>query len=252
MKRELEVKLEPGDSLGDGNRVDMAQASSACVEVSESANSICKKFKGSVVNGLIVYTRERKCQFILSNGPSENGHSKRLRSSDELEINIKASVEEVHNGEEVQFVVGDEPICDMGIPLCKESELVQSPAREGGAENNIVAIAAGSSERINGLPKEEVRLLMPSAVRPKVELEQTETLVNASNSHSDGQTAGGVSPSKTLKSKLELKMSKKIALNKKPMTVRELFETGLLDGVTVVYMGANKVVLISAITLYNS
>ncbi|KAB1221200.1 Chromodomain-helicase-DNA-binding protein 4 [Morella rubra] len=242
MKRELEVKLEPGDSLGDGNRVDMAQASSACVEVSESANSICKKFKGSVVNGLIVYTRERKCQFILSNGPSENGHSKRLRSSDELEINIKASVEEVHNGEEVQFVVGDEPICDMGIPLCKESELVQSSAREGGAEKNIVAIAAGSSERINGLPKEEVRLLMPSAVRPKVELEQTETLVNASNSHLDGQTAGGVSPSKTLKSKLELKMSKKIALNKKPMTVRELFETGLLDGVTVVYMGANKII----------
>ncbi|MBA0636364.1 hypothetical protein Godav_005222 [Gossypium davidsonii] len=32
-------------------------------------------------------------------------------------------------------------------------------------------------------------------------------------------------------------MSKKISLNKCPMTVKELFDTGLLDGVPVVYMG---------------
>jgi hypothetical protein len=50
-----------------------------------------------------------------------------------------------------------------------------------------------------------------------------------------------VPASKTPKNKLELKMSKKIALNKKPMTVKELFETGFLDGVTVVYMGTNQV-----------
>lgn len=40
---------------------------------------------------------------------------------------------------------------------------------------------------------------------------------------------------------LELKMSKKIVLNKRPLTVKELFDTGLLDGVSVVYMGSIKV-----------
>ncbi|KAI9107238.1 hypothetical protein K1719_021847 [Acacia pycnantha] len=35
-------------------------------------------------------------------------------------------------------------------------------------------------------------------------------------------------------------MSKKIVLSKKPMTVKELFDTGLLDGVSVVYMGGKE------------
>ena len=43
------------------------------------------------------------------------------------------------------------------------------------------------------------------------------------------------------KRNLELKMSKKIALDNVPMTVKELFETGLLEGVPVVYMGGKKV-----------
>ncbi|KAK7345466.1 hypothetical protein VNO77_16070 [Canavalia gladiata] len=43
------------------------------------------------------------------------------------------------------------------------------------------------------------------------------------------------------KSKFELKTSKKIiVVNKKPMTVKELFDTGLLDGVPVVYVGCKK------------
>lgn len=43
---------------------------------------------------------------------------------------------------------------------------------------------------------------------------------------------------------------RKIVLNKKLMTVRDLFETGLLDGVIVVYMaGVNKVDVISLCTL---
>ncbi|XP_045793681.1 uncharacterized protein LOC123888631 isoform X2 [Trifolium pratense] len=39
------------------------------------------------------------------------------------------------------------------------------------------------------------------------------------------------------RNKMELKMSKKIVVNKKPKTVKELFLTGLLDGVSVVYIG---------------
>lgn len=42
------------------------------------------------------------------------------------------------------------------------------------------------------------------------------------------------------RNKLEMKMSKKIVVNKKPTTVKELFRTGLLDDVSVVYMGGIK------------
>jgi hypothetical protein len=235
MKRELEV----GDSLGGGTRAETTQASSSCVEVSENSSSDCKRFKGSVVKGLIVYTRERKSRFNWSNEISENGHDKPVRSSDEQEINVNAS----------QVVVGGGPNCNLGIPICREgqeSELVQFPAKEGDVE--VAVVSAESSGGKNDFPKEEVWGFTPiSAERPKVE-PTMESVVNSSeaaqiesNLNLDGEATGGVSASKTLKNKLELKMSKKIALNKKPITVKELFETGLLDGVTVVYMGTNQV-----------
>jgi hypothetical protein len=44
------------------------------VKGSENSSSERKRFKGSVVKGLIVYTRERKSRFNWSNGISENGH----------------------------------------------------------------------------------------------------------------------------------------------------------------------------------
>nr|GMC79614.1 increased DNA methylation 1 isoform X2 [Ipomoea batatas] len=47
--------------------------------------------------------------------------------------------------------------------------------------------------------------------------------------------------------KLEMKMSKKIVLNGKPSTVRELFETGLLEGYPVVYNAGKRGVLLRGI-----
>ncbi|KAF5473644.1 hypothetical protein F2P56_010245 [Juglans regia] len=238
MKRVLESPPEPGDSLGGGTRAKTTQASSSYIQVSDTTNNVFKRFKGSVVNGLIVYTRERKSRFNWSTGLSENGHNKQLCSSDETAINVNASLEEGCNGKIVQIVLGDEP-------TCKGRELVLSQAKETGAEGITVAIAAESSEGKNDLPEEEVSLFTSSLVRPKVKPEPPESLVNASdaaqneeNLYLDRWATGGASS--TLENKLELKTSKKIGLNKKPMTVRELFETGLLDGVTVVYVGCNK------------
>lgn len=241
MKREFEFQPEPGNSLGGPTPTYTTQSTSSPIEVYDTVNNNCKRFKGSLVNGLIVYTRERKSRFNWSSGLSENGHHEQLRSSDEPEINVSASVEERRDGKEVQIVDGDHPVC-------KDKELVRSPAKEGGPAGNIVVIAAQSCEGKNDFPEKEVRSFKPSAIRPKVKPEPTESLVNASeaaqneaNLYLDGEATGGVHL--TPKNKLELKMSKKIALNKKPMTVRELFDTGLLDGVTVVYMGCHKVVL---------
>ncbi|XWS43506.1 hypothetical protein CRYUN_Cryun16bG0109900 [Craigia yunnanensis] len=81
-----------------------------------------------------------------------------------------------------------------------------------------------------------------SLLRPKVEavdsLEcEQQTVENVLVSNYGGEEAAEGSGLMTPRKNLELKMSKKIALNRCPMTVKELFDTGLLDGVPVVYMG---------------
>ncbi|KAK7284960.1 hypothetical protein RJT34_19714 [Clitoria ternatea] len=62
----------------------------------------------------------------------------------------------------------------------------------------------------------------------------------AVNGNCEGGINDALTASKSKNNKLELKMSKKIAVNRNPMTVKELFDTGLLDGVSVVYMGGIK------------
>lgn len=62
-------------------------------------------------------------------------------------------------------------------------------------------------------------------------------------SESEGVVNGGGGINSALgtpRNKLELKMSKKIVVDKKSMTVKELFDTGLIDGVSVVYMCSIK------------
>ncbi|KAG4215967.1 hypothetical protein ERO13_A01G212100v2 [Gossypium hirsutum] len=81
-----------------------------------------------------------------------------------------------------------------------------------------------------------------SFLRPKVETEESlvceeQNVENVLVSTFGGEEAAEESGLTTPRKNLELKMSKKISLNKCPMTVKELFDTGLLDGVPVVYMG---------------
>ncbi|KAK7396614.1 hypothetical protein VNO78_17742 [Psophocarpus tetragonolobus] len=59
-------------------------------------------------------------------------------------------------------------------------------------------------------------------------------------SESEQVANGGSEINCALRNTLELKMLKKIVVNRKPMTVKELFDTGFLDGVSVVYMGGIK------------
>ncbi|KAK3006237.1 hypothetical protein RJ639_016808 [Escallonia herrerae] len=56
----------------------------------------------------------------------------------------------------------------------------------------------------------------------------------------DEVESGGDSEVETATRKMEMKMSKKIAVNRRPTTVRELFETGLLEGYPVYYNGGKK------------
>ncbi|KAE8692514.1 Acyl-CoA N-acyltransferase with RING/FYVE/PHD-type zinc finger domain isoform 2 [Hibiscus syriacus] len=81
-----------------------------------------------------------------------------------------------------------------------------------------------------------------SLTRPKFEavdnLEcEQHAVENVIVSNFGGEESAEESELTTSMKNLELKMSKKVALTKCPMTVKELFDTGLLDGVPVVYMG---------------
>ncbi|KAK6927764.1 Tify domain binding domain [Dillenia turbinata] len=56
----------------------------------------------------------------------------------------------------------------------------------------------------------------------------------------EDEARGGYETSRSPKSKMELKMSKKIALKSIPVTVRELIDTGMLEGLRVTYIGVGK------------
>ncbi|GLT25765.1 hypothetical protein SLA2020_008740 [Shorea laevis] len=93
----------------------------------------------------------------------------------------------------------------------------------------------------NNLPVKHLRrftqLVKPEARPEESVAGEPQVVENKVVPNLDGEAAAEVSGLGTLRKNLELKMSKKIALNKCPMTVKELFETGILDGVSVVYMG---------------
>lgn len=209
MKRELaqilDAKSPGGESLGRTRSSPAAKAT----EDSERANpgSSSKRLKGCVVDGVIVYTRGRKARRNAVESES------RPKSFSRTEGRPKKKESEL-----VEVVVEDDS--KEGVKVKKELvSTEQSRSSEGGAVEVLVVMAdqnGGSA----------VRRFTRSALKPKEEPQEEEE---------EPSVAG--SP----QNKLELKMSKKIALHKKPTTVKELFHTGLVDGVSVVYMGGKKV-----------
>ncbi|XP_019152471.1 PREDICTED: increased DNA methylation 1 isoform X1 [Ipomoea nil] len=114
------------------------------------------------------------------------------------------------------------------------SEMVEVEVKEESTE--VVKNAAG---------KLVLRRFTRSAFQLKVEVAsetENEDVVEAVGDENGVGTALGT-PTK----KLEMKMSKKIVLKGKPSTVRELFETGLLEGYPVVYNAGKRGVLLRGI-----
>lgn len=224
MKRELafalEVQSQLEEALGHTRSETLAEARSSSF-LDRSGG--CKRFKGSVVNGLIVYTRGRKSQINVYSGLSEIENKKECSGIEEFQI---------------QTIGLDESNCK------KESDAVveKSADKEEGAEG-IPVVIAEARKVVEKFPGWGIKRFTRSSLRPTVEPEEEGSAITIDSvteevvSDVGGETVHSLS---TPKNKLELKMSKKIALNKKPTTVRELFYTGLLEGVPVIYMGVNK------------
>ncbi|KAJ1418903.1 Zinc finger, PHD-type [Sesbania bispinosa] len=157
--------------------------------------------KVCVVNGYIVYTRAKR-SLNSCNGFSEDGEFKRFKSNAEVPVKTENGVDCCTGGRD--------GVCDEMKSENKEVDEVRTFKRNTRSTLKANVVESGG-EKIGS------------------ELEQGGAPV------ANGKTDGG-----TRRSKLELKMSKKIVVNRKPMTVKELFDTGLLDGVSVVYMGGIK------------
>ncbi|RRT84463.1 hypothetical protein B296_00014479 [Ensete ventricosum] len=122
------------------------------------------------------------------------------------------------------------------------------PAKEqkGSSVDHPVTINGHYSTKNNnshlGMP---LRRLTRSAVKAKLESSSgdiTSTSSYSSGSEDINHGADTVDSSSVLipKSKMELKMSKKITLTKLPNNVRELLSTGLLEGLPVNYIASNS------------
>ncbi|GAY67249.1 hypothetical protein CUMW_255080 [Citrus unshiu] len=249
MKRELDYEL--AGSLDETSTQSLPQAgiqASDCVKAA-CENVRCKRFKVTKVNGFIVYSRVKRSHFSNSDDLLEDDvidkrinskiHEGRINKVVKNVLNENGILESVVEEENqlVQMTVEnviEETVKGKKAPICKEepiSEVECFPRKEGGSEVS------------NGLNKKCLK--RPSAMKPKVEpvevlVTQSEGFGNESMSLIEVEAIAEGSALTSPKKNLELKMSKKISLNKKPMTVTELFETGLLDGVSVVYMGGIK------------
>ncbi|XP_065855384.1 uncharacterized protein [Euphorbia lathyris] len=278
MKRELafvvEVQSQLAGSLNCNRSLQMETDSPAqsqnqlrsCAEVSEDSN--CKRFKFTKVNGFIVYSRVRKSRgsecdrkskrdkclelshLDLANGIGNSFHDD--RKSRVVETVVKDSLavaeivsegnqatESVKKPKLAKDATREVSICNAELPFCKRelmSEPKQIPAEEG-AKNLIAELTDVKISKLRRLTKSNLK---PKSVTVEVKVNGLESIDTEMVSKVDVEMiAEGSALTPTTKN-LELKMSKKIGVDNIPMTVKELFETGLLEGVPVVYMGGKK------------
>ncbi|WCJ34412.1 Acyl-CoA N-acyltransferase with RING/FYVE/PHD-type zinc finger domain [Euphorbia peplus] len=248
MKRELafvvEVQSQIASSLNCTRKMaPEADSSARSPNSGVSEESDCKRFRFTKVNGFIVYSRVRKSrgselessQFDLGNGI---GNSFR----DDMKCRVVESVvSEDNQAESVkkQKLVKD---CNVGMSVCRR-EPMRDAMDVPGEEEAKTLIAELTDVKISKL-----RRLTKSNLKSKSKSETVEVKVKGLESIDTEMVskvdvemiAEGSALIPPPKKNLELKMSKKIALGSIPMTVKELFETGLLEDVPVVYMGGKK------------
>ncbi|PQQ19766.1 uncharacterized protein Pyn_35092 [Prunus yedoensis var. nudiflora] len=251
MKRELACVLEGQSQLTDSLAGTQTESqTSPCVRVYENLNF--KRFKGAVVNGVIVYTRERRSRINGRNAFSDDAEINGIKSSDELRIDESPSPQGSERGESVEFVVKDEPNCKLEMRRCSGygpySELSGPSVEELDMEADLVEVEVKDEPSCNegetDLQGRPLRRFTRSALRPTfeptVESASGAVPVEVISNIEEDDTFGVSTLASPMRNKLELKMSKKIVLDRKPTTVKELFDTGLVDGVQVIYMGSKK------------
>ncbi|KAB5552341.1 hypothetical protein DKX38_009652 [Salix brachista] len=224
------------------------QSSYSCIQLSDDDRS--KRFKVTKVNGFIVYTRVRKTKNnnILIAAEDDERHIKRIKSLDDSKIDVSNTINasndddgfkclEVNNktaiGERINYNNVEKGVC--------KDESKRSLAIKGRKETDLAVFGDNGEVKSNDRPKRVRKSKLMMKLQPvEVTVKGPEAIEGEALSRVDVEMIAEGSALTPPKKNLELKMSKKIALENVPMTVKELFETGLLEGVPVVYMGGKK------------
>ncbi|KAL7195703.1 hypothetical protein ACSBR1_035860 [Camellia fascicularis] len=203
-------------------------------------------------NGLIDQNQERKvCGGSSCNGITRYRRSSRLNKTDS----------------EFETEIGDKTKCNLVNLNCEDQnkgELVETSIKDDlkyGNKNPSVPMVVDESDGVknsenenkNNVPVKVPRRFTRSALKSTSNVELVECSLSAAagsrlldgdenksglNAEVNGSSV--VSALETPTKKLELKMSKKIALGGKPSSIKELFATGLLEGYSVFYNGGKK------------
>lgn len=236
MKRELDIALPVDSELTSSLNGTLTQSltpvdtqvNSCLNDVRESSN--CERFTGTRLDGFIVYSRMKKSR--VSNYDELLENNANIKKMQQLEVDNCRNNQVVNNvldNQVVKMVVEESPVVTMEKSVVEES-LVRTVTDSGDLRSDIKRKA----------PKRLTRSMMK--MEPvEVLVTQSEGFESEEMSWIEVEAIAEGSALASPRKNLELKMSKKITLTKKPMTVTELFETGLLEGVTVVYMGGIKV-----------
>ncbi|XP_052175420.1 uncharacterized protein LOC127790163 [Diospyros lotus] len=154
--------------------------------------------------------------------------------------------------------VEDKPICSLGSSVCEgekkaEAELraasSETELRDGGKSSNSGGSGGGGMAVDVPVEATKLRELGCASEEDLVEcivsVAVGSELLDSNNNEAvlcvevDESSEASALETQT-KKKLEIKMSKKIALGRIPKTVKELFATGLLEGYSVFYNGGSK------------
>ncbi|KAJ8899731.1 hypothetical protein K2173_019430 [Erythroxylum novogranatense] len=242
----------------------------------QQALSCSKRIKFDKVNGYFVYSRKSRASELLD-CVNVDARDKSIDGFEESKFEVSNNGMSIDNDSRGVWVVnGETGVLDNGSKNCgviesviKERQRVDNVKEESQVVGNLsddralcsVEMGMFKDDKSGGADEDGPIMLMvkkgSSLKRKKlkrftrstmkVKGEAVEVKVNGFDAI-DGETVSRVdvetiaegSALTPPKKNLELKMSKKIALENVPMTVKELFETGLLEGVPVVYMGGKK------------
>ncbi|THF99890.1 hypothetical protein TEA_021120 [Camellia sinensis var. sinensis] len=205
-------------------------------------------------NGLIDQNQERKvCGGSSCNGITRCRRSSRLNKTDS----------------EFETEIGDKSKCNLVTLNCEDQnkgELAETSIKDDlkyGNKNPSVPMVVDESNGVknsenknknkNNVPVKVPRRFTRSALKSTSNVELVECSLSAaagsrlfdgdenkSGLNAEVNESSVVSALETPTKKLELKMSKKIALGGKPSSIKELFATGLLEGYSVFYNGGKK------------
>lgn len=181
-------------------------------------------------DGVIHYSRSKRQ--IRSEEPKNDGRE------EEREIDLHETV----------ILVEEKPTCsgDLVGPVCVEETksssqevLIKEEPTDGGPK----LIDESKETDISAKEKLPRRFTRSVLIFKEDNVESSESDSKFCDSVAigvDEMTNAGLR-SLTSPKKLELKMSKKIALSKVPLSIRDLLETGMLEGLSVTYNGRKKV-----------